>query len=418
MIELKCPTCRHQLRIRNEFAGKRGQCKYCKTPIAVPFERTAQISSQSDYSGNDLEPEVPSVEKQRSALGLAAVALGIGAVLLSTIPVAGLASPLLAAAGVTCGFVALATATKSGTVGVGAPIAGSIVSVVALFGSTAWVLVALEIVQIDTEQLPESLRTSSRSADEPTPIVQDVNSRYATPNEVRRLDVGENWRIEDEDEPVLAPEPNPYALAMATDYSGGSDNVSTQYVEEFEQLFARAKAGFPGSTDRQISDAVYRIYEAKLLFSDLQLFYAFDLLLAEAPDSVELSEAQISAGYVETNEGFEASGATAGVSVTQLRANTKTIVEAAEVVYERLYYAYYEPIWAAQEQARVQQEALQTQIQLNKARIREETAERQRQRALEAQERRNAYLRQQQTIQESQRDLQRRMRENQQFLSP
>ena len=36
MIELLCPHCKHQLRIADEFAGKIGRCKHCRTKFAVP----------------------------------------------------------------------------------------------------------------------------------------------------------------------------------------------------------------------------------------------------------------------------------------------------------------------------------------------------------------------------------------------
>lgn len=36
MIELKCPTCGHQLRIPSKYAGQTGGCKYCKGRFIVP----------------------------------------------------------------------------------------------------------------------------------------------------------------------------------------------------------------------------------------------------------------------------------------------------------------------------------------------------------------------------------------------
>ena len=35
-MEMKCPKCGHQLRIKDKYVGRRGACKYCKTPIDVP----------------------------------------------------------------------------------------------------------------------------------------------------------------------------------------------------------------------------------------------------------------------------------------------------------------------------------------------------------------------------------------------
>ena len=37
MVELDCPGCGHHLCIDNQFAGKEGKCRYCKTPIAARY---------------------------------------------------------------------------------------------------------------------------------------------------------------------------------------------------------------------------------------------------------------------------------------------------------------------------------------------------------------------------------------------
>jgi len=36
MVKLDCPGCGHHLRIGNQFAGKEGKCRYCKTEFFVP----------------------------------------------------------------------------------------------------------------------------------------------------------------------------------------------------------------------------------------------------------------------------------------------------------------------------------------------------------------------------------------------
>ncbi len=36
MIELNCPKCVHHLRIQDQYAGKNGKCRYCKTRFIVP----------------------------------------------------------------------------------------------------------------------------------------------------------------------------------------------------------------------------------------------------------------------------------------------------------------------------------------------------------------------------------------------
>lgn len=42
VIELQCPHCGHQLRIKPQFAGKRGRCKRCRGHIFVPSDAPAQ----------------------------------------------------------------------------------------------------------------------------------------------------------------------------------------------------------------------------------------------------------------------------------------------------------------------------------------------------------------------------------------
>lgn len=36
MISLKCPTCGMELKIKEEYAGKSGKCKYCKELLKIP----------------------------------------------------------------------------------------------------------------------------------------------------------------------------------------------------------------------------------------------------------------------------------------------------------------------------------------------------------------------------------------------
>lgn len=91
-----------------------------------------------------------------------------------------------------------------------------------------------------------------------------------------------------------------------------------------------------------------------------------------------------------------------------------TLGKRSVAVYKRQYYAYYGPIWEAQEQQRINQEQRQQQIQANRERVRQEALERQQQRALAAQQRSETYRQQQLTIQQSQQQLKENMRRTEQ----
>lgn len=58
MIEMECPHCGHQLRIRSKYAGKQGQCKHCQGFVDVPNTYAAEVEEEARRAAAEL-PTTP-----------------------------------------------------------------------------------------------------------------------------------------------------------------------------------------------------------------------------------------------------------------------------------------------------------------------------------------------------------------------
>lgn len=69
MIELKCPHCGHQLRIKDKYAGKRGGCKHCRGTFVVPMEASPKPTAEDANFDFDLPvgPPAPPAPPQEKA---------------------------------------------------------------------------------------------------------------------------------------------------------------------------------------------------------------------------------------------------------------------------------------------------------------------------------------------------------------
>ncbi|MCZ7645559.1 MAG: hypothetical protein M5U26_09785 [Planctomycetota bacterium] len=59
-IKFRCPLCQRKIRVRDEFAGKRGGCPNCKQPIDIPAEST--LDEHDNPVGAADPGETPPVE--------------------------------------------------------------------------------------------------------------------------------------------------------------------------------------------------------------------------------------------------------------------------------------------------------------------------------------------------------------------
>lgn len=203
---------------------------------------------------------------------------------------------------------------------------------------------------------------------------------------------------------------NPYLEDLAIEQAGGWEHVDDLISEEIKRLFQKVRDQYPSSTDRQIADAVYIVYEASYFFPEIDIFYSFDLLLSQM-DFVETS-VSVLAGRETTSSTGRTFGAMAGSATTRVRETTITVKEAAGLVYKKLYAQYYDPLFEQQRAAAERKFQINQQIQQNKAQMREATVERARAREQEIMRRNQAVIDQQRFVREESEKTKRSVNEN------
>ncbi|QDU80710.1 hypothetical protein Pla110_24420 [Polystyrenella longa] len=152
MIKFSCPECGHGMKVPDEAAGKRGKCKKCGETVQVPKSQKAEIITQPPPMDFDEAP-LPSRRRKRpthreaspvsveihqekpvtNSLGIAALVLGIIALLLCWIPFINLITALpLGGIGLILSLIGLVMAiTRKGT-GIGYPIAAGTLNFIAV----------------------------------------------------------------------------------------------------------------------------------------------------------------------------------------------------------------------------------------------------------------------------------------------
>jgi hypothetical protein len=180
MIRVKCKACGKSLKIADRLAGKTGKCPSCGEPIKIPQRkipdanavvRTAVMAPPVIY---DESPSIPTlVTPPRVAvsirtpsgashsLGIASVVLGILAFLICWIPFLGLLGLPLSLLGILLGGLGLLMAVFRKGAGIGYPIAGTAISVLAVVTAVSISGAAASAVS----QVGESIVEESARAD-------------------------------------------------------------------------------------------------------------------------------------------------------------------------------------------------------------------------------------------------------------
>ena len=185
MIQFDCPHCRKTLRVKDEFAGKRGKCPHCQNvadvpaqsiPPCVPAEApldasapTGAVAASAPAAAVQPTPPVPVpaarpvTARGASGLGIAALVLGILGIVFCWFPPLGLS---LAFIGLILAAVGLILSTTERKSGVGMPIAGLVVSFVAVItGATMlWVYKsAAEYVFENVQEIRRDVEDTDRA---------------------------------------------------------------------------------------------------------------------------------------------------------------------------------------------------------------------------------------------------------------
>ena len=143
MIKLSCTGCGRKLNVPDHAAGKTGRCPNCKTTVVVPPAPTramdvASVALPSVSAGPPPMQQPPpsqSVSSGSNSLGIASLILGALAFSICWIPFLGVFGLPLSGLGVILGGIGLFVAIRRSGRGVGFPIAGTALSLLALIVS-------------------------------------------------------------------------------------------------------------------------------------------------------------------------------------------------------------------------------------------------------------------------------------------
>lgn len=164
MIEFSCPKCRRTMRAQDASVGKTGQCKTCGTAVTVPAADASQTllaerKSEAFRQVAELIPEIESDNKlsavlqpvqhlgthvtgiqvnvqqpSRAAhsLGIASIILGSISLFVAWVPLLGLLATPLGVLALILGIIGFVIACVRKGSGIGFPIAGTAISIMAL----------------------------------------------------------------------------------------------------------------------------------------------------------------------------------------------------------------------------------------------------------------------------------------------
>src|SRR5262249_20672219 len=103
-IRVPCPACRRKLKVPEDLAGRRVTCPRCNKVLEVPIPEKSpeEVPDPASTPEHEPQPYVPLPLATR--FGIAAVALGLLAILILCLPLVGTLSPGLSGLGLMCGL--------------------------------------------------------------------------------------------------------------------------------------------------------------------------------------------------------------------------------------------------------------------------------------------------------------------------
>jgi len=171
MIQLYCPQCGKQLKVKDEAAGKKGKCPTCGATILIPASDAGTLSDYTDAPMEAPPPKAPfdrknrnqssagkspqrdsgpassiptinvNLQKRTSSLGVVSLILGVTAFLICWIPFIGMLSIPLSGLGLLLAVIGVCLAVARHGAGIGWPVGGGVVSGIALMVAFAQVAV-------------------------------------------------------------------------------------------------------------------------------------------------------------------------------------------------------------------------------------------------------------------------------------
>jgi len=141
MISITCPKCSAAMEVPDSLAGSTETCPVCGNVCTVPVRAVvatptvpapAPLPAAAALSQVNVNVQAPPAAKSTNGLGVAALVLGIVAVLTCWIPFIGILGIPLAVLGCVFGLIGLLIALIGRRSGVGMPIAGLIICIVSI----------------------------------------------------------------------------------------------------------------------------------------------------------------------------------------------------------------------------------------------------------------------------------------------
>jgi hypothetical protein len=192
MIEFECGKCGKHVRVRDDAAGKRGRCPQCGAVLSFPGAENGVSLRKSEEPTEATQPSRPAhqssaqgmpapqpaplesghvaqalsvnvhLPKRTSSLGVVSLILGVVAFLFCWVPVLGILSLPLSALGVLLAAIGLGIALVRRGSGIGWPIGGGAVSVLALAIGVAQVAVIGSCAEAITKSSEQGTRTNQQ----------------------------------------------------------------------------------------------------------------------------------------------------------------------------------------------------------------------------------------------------------------
>lgn len=176
-----CPQCAQRLNIPDSFLSSRAKCPKCGGAIDVPSPSSATdpastaVREERATSFAATQTQKPEASGVSLGLGIAALVIGLLAFVLALIPCLGMfvAVPL-GALGVTLAIVGAAIAFSRQGAGIGFPIAGGVVNVVAIIIAVGWFFGSQYLLRRGAESAQKGLTDAMENIETTTqPMVLD-----------------------------------------------------------------------------------------------------------------------------------------------------------------------------------------------------------------------------------------------------
>jgi hypothetical protein len=182
-----CSQCAQRLNIPDTFRGTRAKCPKCGGAVEIPAPTPApaepemsSVVAADDYRRTAPPPPPPAGKPEASGaslgLGIGSLVVGILSFLVALVPCLGIFAVPLAAVGLILGVVGAVIAFTRGGAGLGFPIAGSAVNVVAILVAVAWFIGARYMAMQSAQKFGDEMTKAIENMDVETttiPMVMD-----------------------------------------------------------------------------------------------------------------------------------------------------------------------------------------------------------------------------------------------------